>query len=154
MKCSWKWLQWWGTCEMCMCRWGLEICLCLQKDLEIHVYTIEESKDNAKTRLGQHQPISLAFPMAVFFKNWKQTCLFTSSKACFCHGTAGSVGSSRTDEDRDLAHSTPSHSRQKKWPRYVWRWWPGSTKSPVTAYKGLTEASPRTSQDIMSGSAG
>lgn len=66
MKCSWKWLQWWGTCEMYMCRWDLEICLCFQKDLEIHLYPKEESKDNAKTRFGQHNQTHWLLPLLFF----------------------------------------------------------------------------------------
>lgn len=73
-----------------------------------HLYPKEKAKDNTESRLGQHQPISLASPIAVFHKSWKQTCLCTSSKACFCRGAAGAgcparqgepgaVGGSRAD---------------------------------------------------------
>lgn len=124
MKCSWKWLQWGDTCEMYMCRWGLEICLCFQKDLEIHLYPEEESKTMLKPDLVNTTKL-IGFFHCCFFQELNQTCLlFTSSKACFCHGTAGIMGGSRIGKDRDLAHSTPSHSRQKKWP--------GSTKNPAT----------------------
>lgn len=165
MKCSWKWLWWWGTYKTYVCRWGLKIHLCLQESLGIHLYPKDKTKDNAKTRFGQHQPISLASPFSVFYKSWKQTCLSTSSNASFCQGAAGAgcparqgepgtMGGSRADKDRDLLHSTPSHSGQKKWLGNVWWQWPGSAQSPVMASKVLTEAGPRTSQDARSGPTG
>lgn len=66
MKCSWKWLQRWDTCEIYKCRWGLEICLCCQKDLEMQLYPKEESKGNAKTRFGQHNQTHWLLPLLLF----------------------------------------------------------------------------------------
>lgn len=48
------------------------------------------------------------------------------------------LGGSRADQDRDLLHSTPSHSGQKKWLGKVWWRWPGSAQSPVMAGQDTT----------------
>lgn len=66
-----------------------------------------------KTGLGQHQPISSAFSIALFYKSWKRTWLSTSFKASVCQGAAeagsparqgepGAVSGSRADKNRDL----------------------------------------------------
>lgn len=127
----------------CTCVGGdLEICLCFQKDLEIHLYPNKESKDNAKTSLVNTTKL-IGFSHCCFFKELESGLpvhIFQSLLLSW-NSRKSWVAAGQT---RIGTLPTAAHPIQAK----------EVTQSPVTANKGLTEASPRTSQDIMSGSAG
>lgn len=58
---------------MYTCRWGLEICLCFQKDLEIHLYPEKESKTMLKPDLVNTTKL-IGFSHCCFFQELRLAC--------------------------------------------------------------------------------
>jgi len=82
-------------------------------------------KDSAKTRVGQHQPISSSSPIAVVLQEletdlpahiFQGLFLWASSRGRGFptrQGELGAVSGSMADEGRDLIRRTPSYCRHK-----------------------------------------